>query len=342
MSEHEACAAMPPWKRRVIRIGIWVAIVTPLVLWPQIAGTVIAIVALLALVLWYGIKWKIKQLLHSLEVAQHSLLETPETISPRPAPGIKWRDIRAVTRNRRALASLGFTAFGTYSIDELDGARVEGMTGPDPRVFALVHDNAHGCYVEFLARWEDGGHIAFSNGGSVHTVDLFSRRALRQFPDLSAETLFERFTRYAPQLARLPLDPESFGQDYARLYLEKRARYTLDDAHEGDEVSIRKSFLEQCDWSAAQWEARRDRLFFVHDRMDPEEVAARYLDLREPSEEENDEAVARVVARIGEKPPREAFTELLADVADAIEPVMAIGGNLPADAYLSRRLKTSD
>jgi hypothetical protein len=102
---------------------------------------------------------------------------------------------------------------------------------------------------------------------------------------------------------------------------------------------LRHRFLDESGLTASEWEAMRDDVVFVHDRMTEDHVVGAYaeaLDWEEDQDAERLELTAEAIARSA--PPRDAFARLNESLpkSRAFLHIGQIEGPVRADVYRQR------
>jgi hypothetical protein len=274
----------------------------------QVLGALVLVFFLLILVLgvvaWLVIRARIRRALASLADLQSTLL--PPRIHLYREHDPFWKEKSRVQSLVEPLVALGFEAAGTYGIEEMEGVRLEALVKPEEGVYGAVYEHERaGTWIDLVSLYQDGTSLTYSTAPHGSTLDQRPGHGKLYMPELDPSALYERMLAERPRhaLARVSTSefPAAFEKAYAdemdwrnsrgglteeeiRSIAESSGRETSEEliaatreamaqnALASLEESLREHFLAETSIPAAEWEAIRERVIVVHDRLTREMV----------------------------------------------------------------------
>ena len=182
-----------------------------------------------------------------------------------------------------------------------------------------------------MTAYEDGTFCTYSTSKQAGLLDVPEFKTVKSLPKLTAADLLRQFLAERPQKARMPATavgfPALFESFWAREFDWRIARGGLTDEEirrvatqdgtsisEGDVrmiklewrqsinahfyLELQQNFLASGRYSAGEWERVRDRIHFVHDNLEWEEVVA-MCGLGTDDCADDDEHSAKITRRSG-------------------------------------------
>jgi hypothetical protein len=266
------------------------------------------------------------------------------------------------------LEELGFEAAGAYTTEEMPGLRMAGYAKPDQSTYGLVYEHPQaGVFADLVTLYEDGTSLTYTTTDQGRGLDQRPGHGKVYGPGLDMTTLYRRLVAERPNRPLKPITTDGFAASFEQAYADEmdwrnaRGGPTEDEirAISGEDISdedvaavrevlaeqaaegllaaLQEEFLERTTMSAQEWEEARDRIVYIHDRLDADSLAGELsLLVPERLEERVTEAVEQELA--SGKTPRDAAAAALERVAgeDAPEKLATLERPLPADVYLGR------
>ncbi|MFN3649542.1 MAG: hypothetical protein ACK47B_08150 [Armatimonadota bacterium] len=322
----------------------------------QILGILFLVLVLVVVGGFFLLRSKFRKAMSEL-VAQAEEMKygiTPTRIHLRRRDAVAWQNPEAAESYSSALLALGFEDAGSYDIEELDFVRLRGFAHPGESVYAAVYEHEKaGTWFDLVSFYQDGTSATYSNAPRL-AQGMDQRPGHSKTFDNGADlqTLFQRMLAERPGGALSPATTSGFANALERAYADhmdwRHARGPSEDeirfvaAEMGEEPSdeqlaevreqlelqslagldesLRERFLEQSSLSAAEWEAVRERVVIVHDRLKPEMLAERYTEWvnmcgeyaeeEDEREEQDDPEYQKALAAARVSEPRAAFAAL--------------------------------
>jgi hypothetical protein len=229
---------------------------------------------------------------------------TPAEVHLSPLKAGEWKKPSAVKQAETQLGSLGFSDIGEFKIDEMPSGRLHAMMKQSEGLWAVVYEVAGNILIDIVANYEDGTSTTWSN---VKTAALDARPGhdkVRE-PDADAVRVYELAKESENKKPRKPVSAAGFVPDFEKAYRDEMAwrmarggptrdeirrvaiaggrNISEEQLNEAERVireenaeklldAFRKNFVESNQVTAAKWEAVRDRVVFVHERMTVDEA----------------------------------------------------------------------
>jgi hypothetical protein len=281
-----------------------------------------------------------------------------------------WKDPATVTRHVEGLRALGFQEAGTFGTEEMDFVRVHALAHPEQCIYAVVyeHDKA-GIFMDLVTSYEDGTALTYTTTTEGEQLDQRPGHGKVRIPDGDAAELYGRLVAERPQRPMKPAPVEGFPAAFEKAYADamdwRGARgYSEDEirrlaeasgqeatdevvaavraqmeaqAAAGLQEGLKERYLEQTSMSAAEWERVRERVVFIHDRLNAEqveEIVGEWV-----SEDESDYS-ERIPA---DAPGRQAFAAVNATLPERwrFEKLAEMSDPVPTDVYRAPEPDTS-
>lgn len=265
----------------------------------QIVGVLFCLFLLVVIGGFFLVRYKLRQALASLQAA--TPVGTPPRIHLERLVTPEWTDTNAATVLLEPLRALGFQEAGLYSVREMPDFRMQALAQPEASVYAVVYEHpSAGAWVDLVCRYADGTTLTYLNTQQGAGLEQRPGHGKLRAPGLDSAALYHRMLGERPQRPLLPARPEEFVTVFEHAYAEEmdwrnsrggptaaEVRAVLAEsgteateeqiaatqeiltyqALEGLEEALLERFLQESTLSAAEWEAIRDRIIFVHDRL---------------------------------------------------------------------------
>ena len=317
-----------------------------------VAAVVVGLFLFLALA-WLWLKRKISGFGEALAALAASP-PPPFRITLEPVEAWDWEDSARVESASAELASLGYEVVGDFSIPEMDDLPVRGFAQTEWGFYAAVYEHPEaGVIADVVCSLTDGTHRTHSTApesgldqpphsfivrlplqagergvvGQLHEglrsgvadverVPVFAGGFVDRFLQAYHREMDFRIARQGPTHEEIERIAELSGEEVDDQSVELvQATWRSAIEHFIDE-EVRRAYLAQAAMTAAEWEETRDRLYIVHDHMDPEseieilawEMASSVPTGREDDQEEAQErAKQRLASLFSVQSLREAF-----------------------------------
>lgn len=290
------------------------------------------------------IQWRVKKAFSKLGEAMESLAGAaipPARVHLTRLGNPDWNDKHKVDAFAEVFRSAGYEDIGTYEMDVMPDAVLLAMMNSADASYATIYDAPKiGVWVDLIVRNADGTSFTLTSNDKGAALERPPEHPMIRLGGASADQLLRRWTqeREAAKVAD-PVAEHLFKGVFEKAYAQymdwrlKRGFATPDEIRAvgragGNDVSaqtitltamaiasqererldevLREKFLEMTPLSAVEWERARDRLIFVHDRLDSEEVRNLLASEEDPDLEE-------IGGGASEQPvssPRELFAQL--------------------------------
>jgi hypothetical protein len=329
----------PLWKKWLFRILFWGFIIFALIKWPQGVGAVLAGGAILVLILYLWIMHKIKKFISTFAANFQMLSPTITLVKQEKA---SFNNPAAVKENLAALRAAGFREVGVFNIKEVEKANVCGFIDEGRSIYAAVYDFPQlEVVVDFVTPYQDESVFTCTNTKYSKYTDGFERppgKVVLLREEMPASELLGEFLRNRPEKPMQPIRAADFVpavERYHKETMEWRAQQAENAERLGEE--LRDEFLAQANWSALEWDKKRDRLVIIYDEMPTMEVVNTYLQaLPEHDEEDSENPRTRKELVVQETSRMAAFERLVqANPEAGFEKVMELSSPVPAVVYLA-------
>lgn len=300
----------------------------------QFFGVVFLLILMFIVVGVLYLRSKLLGMKSMLEQLGSSLNVTPPRIHLRTMAGPSFDDEESSSTRADALRRLGFAKIGNYEIEELDETAIEAWLHAGKNVVSVIYENPRaGIWTDFWTHFQDGTRMTYSDSNIGAGIQHAPGHTVERFPGLSLDELFPRFLADRPDKPASSITPEGFVEAFEKAYADEmdwrnsQGGPTMDEirqiatlsgtefdeetlatthaelhqqALENLETVLRAQFLSDSGISAAEWENLRDRVIFIHDKLDRDSLIE-LADLWE------DEVECPEVAEEGPNTPRIVF-----------------------------------
>ena len=286
----------------LLEILKWIAIVI---------GSLVLLLILLA-VLGVGIiRWKVKRFVADLGAKLEGLVGAMTSLPGfrlrlEPAKPFEWHHPDQAEGVVESLKSLGFVEAGRYIPQDTPDMRLVGLVNERESLMAAVYDQSMGnVKVDVVFDTRDGQHWTITNvpdNGMDRQVSDMNVR----LPEANVETLVEEAKSNQRGLNVLPVARDGFADSVENAYAEEmnwrvnRGGYTLDEVRravgteggalpdelieqfqiafntklgEGVDEVLSDELEAAVTLSEDEWEEIEDRIIFVYDMLQPDQVA---------------------------------------------------------------------
>lgn len=273
--------------------------------WQTLALGIVAGLILAPLLLLLALKvfvWFLKRKLSHWMESLGGSAQVPLDITLLPLDSVQW-DNPQVESHGLDFQQQGMASVGAFSIAEMPGVRLTAWHHPDKNLFGVVYEHSQaGVWCDLVSRYANGTSCTHTTApesgldpnpdhpnhriGSTCPKQLMQVHLQDRPPDALAHgpeefvQLFQEAYRRDRQwrLARGTRRHEIVqvaalsGKNYDSSVLDQA--YHTQMAQERAELHslLRRKFLEKTQLSAAEWDQVQDRLVFIHDQLEPEEL----------------------------------------------------------------------
>ncbi len=314
----------------------------------QILGAVFLGIVLLILFAWMVMRAKLRGLAGMAgQFEDMKYAEVPARLHLVKRESVDWKDPDAVRQLVDPLLALGFQDGGLYETQELDYLRLHSLVYPSESVYAVVYEHEKaGVWTDLVSRYEDGTSVTYATTAQGGGLDQRPGHSISRHPELGPEALYRKLLAERPQRPLKQIAPTDFKPTFEKAYADEmdwrnsrggpteeelRAvaaasgremneeelaalkQQLAQNAAAALEESLKERFVESTTMSAREWEAVRERVVIVHDRMTKEMVGSAFYNWQvdEDEEWEEDEDEDEEADRpVPDGPPRQAFATL--------------------------------
>jgi hypothetical protein len=289
-----------------------------------------------------------------------------------------WADRDQIEFLAGPLRKAGFVDLGIFDVTP-SLFRLLALASTKDNIYAAVYQHPEsGVHLDLVTAYQDGTFCTYSTSKQAGLLDQPQFKTTKSLPEFRAAELLKRFLAERPQQAMLPATaedfPHLFESFWARDFDWRIARGGVSDAEirrvaalDGSEISdeaaqmiklqwrgairafydeqLQQSYLATGNVSAQEWEKVRDRVRFVHDKLDWDSLMAScgvHPDGCEETEDPKQRTIQTEAERLAAAlPPREAFArinDLLPEDRRA-KKVAEVTQPITADVYLSPKLR---
>jgi hypothetical protein len=318
----------------------------------QVFGVIFLLLVVLLIVVVLTIRAKIRGFVRNLEGIAKTLAagNTPARVHLRPMAVPSWENLEAVEAQVEPLSALGFVQGGSYQVDEMEGLAIQAWFNAERGVTAVVYEHpVAGVWTDMVTRYQDGTIATFANTGQGSGVDHAPGHVVERFPGIGSAELFERFLADRPDRPWVTPSPDAFVDAFEKAYADEmdwrnsRGGATEDEIRRIAQLSgetydeevvqatrrmaearaavqldeaIRERFLAEATMSAAEWEAVRDRVVVVHDRMTQDTFAEAITQSFDGEYDWDADGLPQIDRDDPGKSPRRLFAEINAGFGD--------------------------
>lgn len=288
-----------------------------------------------------------------------------------------WADRDQIEYLAGPLRKAGFVDLGIFDVTPSPFRLLALASDKDSMYAAIYQHPLAGVYLDLVTAYADGTICVYSMSKRAGLLDQPDFKTIKSFPDLAAAELLKRLLAERPQKAILPATAEAFPglfeSFWAREYDWRIARGGVTEEElrrlaerDGGSISeenvrlikrqwrqsinahyfqeLQQNFLATGRFSAGQWEKLRDRVHFVHDHLDWDELidmCGLGADDRAADDEHSVEIGAEADRLAAAFPPREAFRRInaLQNTKQRYEKIGELSQPVPADVYLAPELR---
>ncbi len=284
-----------------------------------------------------------------------------------------WADRDQIEFLAGPLRKAGFVDLGIFDVTPSQ-IRLLALASEKSSIYAAILQHPQsGVHLELVTAYADGTDCTYHTSEVACLLDQWPFKKIKALPDLGAGELLERLLAERPQKAMLPATVEAFSDLYESLWAREfdwriaRGGLTAEEIRrlasangggvsEEDvrvvqrhwrlsinahyHVELQRRFLASGRYSAVEWERMRDRVRFVHDNLEWDEVVAMCglgTDDCYPILEYSEKISAEVDRLAAAFPPREAFARIneLLKPEQRFEKLYELEQPVPAAVYLS-------
>ncbi len=334
-----------------IRLVVLAALIALCVYSPKFIGTIVGTLltlALLVCVAWVVIKGKLKEAFGHMGRSVIELAAFSDVLTLKPVEPGSVEENEDVVDAIAALASLGFVERADYEVDSIPALKIFALIHPEKRVYAVVYSGTGD--VELISCHGEHSFLGYTNSKSGKLRGSFFPDALVVIHrDLGPESLFKKHQLHAMPEPSQTVSAGEFISVYRRYQEEfaSRKEAEMKEAQRRD-LELRESLLESTGWSASVWEEKRERVIYIHDKLNQEAISDHYMLLidgeDELTEREYERHEALAAERTAKLAPRAAFAALFAesDLGKKIEKICELSSPLPTDVYLGPEVEDYD
>lgn len=247
----------------------------------------------LALVFRLFLWWFMRRVRRVAQTLAQTLLP-PMEIELEPLHPVTWH-LPEVESLGMSLQSQGFSSIGAFQIKNQPGTRLSGWLDSAHQTYGIIYEHPQvGCWCDLVSLYPDGSSYTTSSSqetGLDHPPQHPQEKSPGSYPD----QLQEIHLQNRPPQAR-SLCAEDFASSFQRCYAESmlwrahrgtRRQEIVEFAQlQGETVEaetteklalqeqLAQHFLSKTSLSPGEWEEVKDRLVFVYDEMEDDELRA--------------------------------------------------------------------
>ena len=270
----------------------------------------------------------------------------------------EWAEQASAKKKMEALSKLGFAHCGDFHVPEAGPSTIRAYLSSCGTVSAYLckHPAKPEAFLDLVRVFEDGSSLTVTDAGPSGLEDCPQHSNIK-LTGWSPDKLLQELEERTPDKPVTALSSQKLGPLYERGYAEvmdwrvekggvsreemlansdkemteeeiANALELFRDQHrEQLQELLRIRYTEQANMPVSRWEEVRDRLLFVHDQLDEEEVRALF-----------ESAVYWLEGPFPRptKTGREGFQQMLNHLPGnlTIEPAGKVEGSIEADVYL--------
>lgn len=326
----------------------------------QIIGALVLILILVVVAAALYLRFQVSRIKKMAEMMGGPV--APVRVHLDPAPGYAWNDPAEVERIRTEFALAGFSPAGQFTIREMPMVGMAAFANAEATAYGVItHHPMTGVFVELVRAFDDGRmHTLTTAPEPKPKLPTYPSKTVVRLEGASVADLV-RELEFLPANGQLVAHtPEAFPHIFEEAYnREMTWAYTEGPSKDVDpdlianliggevdpetaallekpepEELLLKRFLETSDLSAAEWEAMRDDVYFIHDEMNDDDLVGMASDGIEDIEEAEEDAYD-LIEKVTGTTPRERFRELLrlAKIEDKFKIVGTLDDPVPCDVY---------
>lgn len=321
----------------------------------------LAVLVLLLLILGVA-RSRLRRLAQTVEPL---MVSPPARLRLRPVIDAPWTDVGQFEELYLTIIREGFEESGAFEAGEVEGFFLHGFVKPEDAVVATAYQHpVYGNWLELATYYKDGTSFTFTTLGIGAEQDQRPGHGRMHFPDVEPRELLRRFLAQRPRhrmrrVSALEYEEvveaayademdwrnsrggttteeiralaEAMGQEVSEDVVEAAREKHERDALLGLDQAITERFIHTTRMSVAEWEAVRDSLVCVHDRLTLEQASGLFYEYLgeefEPGEPAEAASARQLFALLNEElPPEDRFRKL-----------GTVDRPLPADVYAAPR-----
>lgn len=246
--------------------------------------------------------WLIMRKLKRVAAQLASSMTPPMEIKLQPMAKVSWNN-PAVESQGLTLQALGFSTVGAFEVAGIAGTRLSAWLNSSEKCYGVVYEHPQaGSWCDIVSMYEDGTSCTHSSAPDTG-LEQNPKHPNTKLPEQPIETLTRQHYRERKDGARR-LFANDFSGDFERCYAECMAWRAQKGTSREEIIQIarlsgesyrpevieqalvaqniqeqaqlqdllRAQFLKKTSLSPAEWEEVRDRLIFIHDGMDEDEL----------------------------------------------------------------------